>query len=72
MRLCAQYLLAEKRGNLALDPVGKLKKKVANMPKADPIKFLLSQFFSYPAANFHLRNGACAHQLNWMADTSGM
>ncbi|KAF7732275.1 hypothetical protein EC973_005170 [Apophysomyces ossiformis] len=23
-----------------------------------------------PVANFHLRNGACAHQLHWMADTS--
>jgi malonyl-CoA decarboxylase len=21
-------------------------------------------------ANFHLRNGACAHQIHWMADTS--
>ncbi|KAI9285209.1 malonyl-CoA decarboxylase-domain-containing protein [Umbelopsis sp. AD052] len=42
MRLCAEYLLTERRGNVALDPV----------------------------ANFHLRNGACAHQLNWMADTS--
>ncbi|KAF9178345.1 hypothetical protein BGZ50_007813 [Haplosporangium sp. Z 11] len=23
-----------------------------------------------PAANFHLRNGACAHRLNWLGDTS--
>ncbi|KAG0344199.1 hypothetical protein BG004_004648 [Podila humilis] len=23
-----------------------------------------------PVANFHLRNGACAHRLNWMGDTS--
>ncbi|KAL1922127.1 uncharacterized protein VTP21DRAFT_10769 [Calcarisporiella thermophila] len=42
MRLCSRYILKEKRGDLALDPV----------------------------ANFHLRNGACAHRLNWMADTS--
>ncbi|KAL0090386.1 malonyl-CoA decarboxylase-domain-containing protein [Phycomyces blakesleeanus] len=42
MRLCARYVLVEKRGELAQDPV----------------------------ANFHLRNGACAHQLHWKADTS--
>ncbi|CAM0139794.1 unnamed protein product [Umbelopsis sp. WA50703] len=42
MRLCARYLVSERRGIVAMDPV----------------------------ANFHLRNGACAHQLNWMADTS--
>ncbi|ORZ14084.1 malonyl-CoA decarboxylase-domain-containing protein [Absidia repens] len=42
-RLCARYLLEEKRSNNgALDPV----------------------------ANFHLRNGACVHQLHWMGDTS--
>lgn len=23
-----------------------------------------------PVANFHLRNGACAHRLNWLGDTS--
>ncbi|KAK4516354.1 uncharacterized protein ATC70_011325 [Mucor velutinosus] len=23
-----------------------------------------------PVANFHLRNGACAHQIHWLADTS--
>lgn len=23
-----------------------------------------------PVANFHLRNGACAHQIHWKADTS--
>eukprot|EP01025_Chloroclados_australasicus_P050189 TRINITY_DN5742_c0_g3_i1.p1 TRINITY_DN5742_c0_g3~~TRINITY_DN5742_c0_g3_i1.p1 ORF type:complete len:554 (-),score=88.69 TRINITY_DN5742_c0_g3_i1:364-2001(-) len=40
MRLCAHYLLREKRRSLALDPV----------------------------ANFHLRNGAWMHRLNWMAD----
>eukprot|EP01023_Acetabularia_acetabulum_P066560 TRINITY_DN9004_c0_g1_i3.p3 TRINITY_DN9004_c0_g1~~TRINITY_DN9004_c0_g1_i3.p3 ORF type:complete len:176 (-),score=27.70 TRINITY_DN9004_c0_g1_i3:292-819(-) len=40
MRLCAHYLLREKRRGLALDPV----------------------------ANFHLRNGAWMHKLNWMAD----
>ncbi|KAF9177204.1 hypothetical protein BGZ50_009005 [Haplosporangium sp. Z 11] len=42
MRLCARYILLEKRRHLALDPV----------------------------ANFHLRNGACAHRLNWLGDTS--
>ncbi|KAF9095909.1 hypothetical protein BGX29_008833 [Mortierella sp. GBA35] len=41
-RLCARYILLEKRRHLALDPV----------------------------ANFHLRNGACAHRLNWLGDTS--
>ncbi|KAG0238106.1 hypothetical protein BGW41_008252 [Actinomortierella wolfii] len=41
-RLCARYLLVEKRRHLALDPV----------------------------ANFHLRNGACAHRLNWLGDSS--
>ncbi|KAG0270623.1 hypothetical protein DFQ27_002614 [Actinomortierella ambigua] len=41
-RLCARYLLVEKRRHLALDPV----------------------------ANFHLRNGACAHRLNWLGDVS--
>ncbi|KAG0197721.1 hypothetical protein BGX28_008779 [Mortierella sp. GBA30] len=41
-RLCARYILLEKRRHLALDPV----------------------------ANFHLRNGACAHRLNWLADAS--
>ncbi|KFH67389.1 hypothetical protein MVEG_06122 [Podila verticillata NRRL 6337] len=41
-RLCARYILLEKRRHLALDPV----------------------------ANFHLRNGACAHRLNWMGDAS--
>ncbi|KAF9420482.1 hypothetical protein BGZ94_009101 [Podila epigama] len=41
-RLCARYILLEKRRHLALDPV----------------------------ANFHLRNGACAHRLNWMGDSS--
>jgi hypothetical protein len=24
-----------------------------------------------PVANFHLRNGACVHRLNWLANTSG-
>ncbi|KAI8093860.1 malonyl-CoA decarboxylase-domain-containing protein [Halteromyces radiatus] len=43
LRLCARYILKEKRSNKgALDPV----------------------------ANFHLRNGACAHQLQWMGDIS--
>ncbi|KAF9202077.1 hypothetical protein BGZ49_007746 [Haplosporangium sp. Z 27] len=41
-RLCARYLLLEKRRFLALDPV----------------------------ANFHIRNGACVHRLNWLGDTS--
>ncbi|KAG0330317.1 hypothetical protein BGZ99_006010 [Dissophora globulifera] len=41
-RLCARYILLEKRRHLALDPV----------------------------ANFHIRNGACAHRLNWLGDTS--
>ncbi|KAF9123083.1 hypothetical protein BGX30_001628 [Mortierella sp. GBA39] len=41
-RLCARYILLEKRRHLALDPV----------------------------ANFHLRNGACAHRLNWLGDAS--
>ncbi|KAF9113130.1 hypothetical protein BGX27_002123 [Mortierella sp. AM989] len=41
-RLCARYLLLEKRRYLALDPV----------------------------ANFHIRNGACVHRLNWLGDTS--
>ncbi|KAF9144582.1 hypothetical protein BGX20_007027 [Mortierella sp. AD010] len=41
-RLCARYLLLEKRRILALDPV----------------------------ANFHIRNGACVHRLNWLGDTS--
>ncbi|CAG8520834.1 7410_t:CDS:10 [Funneliformis mosseae] len=42
MRLCARYILTEKRRNLALDPV----------------------------ANFHIRNGACVHRLNWLGDIS--
>ncbi|ORX90660.1 MCD-domain-containing protein [Basidiobolus meristosporus CBS 931.73] len=42
MRLCARYLLCQKRGYLAYDPV----------------------------ANFHIRNGACVHRINWLADTS--
>ncbi|KAK9765398.1 hypothetical protein K7432_006312 [Basidiobolus ranarum] len=42
MRLCSRYLLEQKRGHLAYDPV----------------------------ANFHIRNGACVHRINWLADTS--
>ncbi|KAI8825007.1 malonyl-CoA decarboxylase-domain-containing protein [Fimicolochytrium jonesii] len=42
LRLCARYLVLEKRRSLALDPVG----------------------------NFHIRNGACMHRLNWMGDSS--
>ncbi|KAG9289566.1 hypothetical protein G9A89_002339 [Geosiphon pyriformis] len=42
LRLCARYILSEKRNALALDPV----------------------------ANFHIRNGACVHQLNWLGDMS--
>ncbi|KAJ3206432.1 hypothetical protein HDU82_004520 [Entophlyctis luteolus] len=42
MRLCANYILLEKKRSFALDPV----------------------------ANFHIRNGACVYQLNWMGDQS--
>ncbi|ORX90485.1 malonyl-CoA decarboxylase [Basidiobolus meristosporus CBS 931.73] len=42
MRLCSRYLLSQKRGYLAYDPV----------------------------ANFHIRNGACVHRINWLADVS--
>lgn len=42
MRLCARYLILEKRRKKALDPV----------------------------ANFHIRNGAVMHRLNWMGDLS--
>ncbi|KAI9327320.1 malonyl-CoA decarboxylase-domain-containing protein [Zopfochytrium polystomum] len=41
-RLCAQYVLLEKKRSFALDPV----------------------------ANFHIRNGACVHRLNWLGDVS--
>eukprot|EP00898_Chlorokybus_atmophyticus_P001525 jgi/Chlat1/2373/Chrsp17S02814 len=41
-RLCAQYLLKEKKRSRCLDPV----------------------------ANFHVRNGACVHRIDWLADIS--
>ncbi|KAI9317814.1 malonyl-CoA decarboxylase-domain-containing protein [Zopfochytrium polystomum] len=41
-RLCARYVLLEKKRSFALDPV----------------------------ANFHIRNGACVHRLNWLGDVS--
>ncbi|RKP06425.1 malonyl-CoA decarboxylase-domain-containing protein, partial [Thamnocephalis sphaerospora] len=43
LRLCARYLVLEKRGVFPFDPV----------------------------ANFHLRNGACIHRINWLANTTG-
>ncbi|KAJ1646498.1 hypothetical protein IWQ61_010192 [Dispira simplex] len=42
LRLCTNYLLHQKRGRFALDPV----------------------------TNFHLRNGACIHRINWLGDLS--
>ncbi|TPX61419.1 malonyl-CoA decarboxylase [Spizellomyces sp. 'palustris'] len=42
LRLCARYLLLEKKRSFALDPV----------------------------CNFHIRNGACMHRLNWNGDAS--
>jgi malonyl-CoA decarboxylase len=42
MRLCAHYLLNEKRRGFALNSV----------------------------TNFHVRNGACVHRINWNADSS--
>ncbi|KAI7863356.1 malonyl-CoA decarboxylase [Spinellus fusiger] len=56
LQLCARYILVEKQGTSAWDPVGKYREQ------KNPCSLLL--------ANFHLRNGACAHQLHWKADTS--
>lgn len=63
MKLCARYILTEKRlGKNALDPVGKKLKVDNNHYYVTTQPFIL--------ANFHLRNGACAHQIHWQADTS--
>lgn len=64
MKLCSRYILSEKRiEKNALDPVGKYIDHTYVM--------LITQLYTlHIIANFHLRNGACAHQIHWQADTS--